>query len=111
MTETADVRMHLASMQGGEFPYKSQRCCFIEQSGEELGQLRSMDDKRAAVHRAVAGDSRILAVWPGEYRSDLFWLDDLTSFALALGCAAGGKEPARLNCGDCRRAQLPATFR
>lgn len=35
----------------------------------------------AAVKRAAAGLSRIFAVWPGKWESDVFWVDDLAPLA------------------------------
>ncbi|MDT0438999.1 MULTISPECIES: hypothetical protein [Streptomyces] len=42
-------------------------------------------DQRAAYERAVAGKSRLFAVWPGQWSSDLFEVDDLDEFAKAHG--------------------------
>lgn len=38
-----------------------------------------------AYRRAAAGEIRLYAVWPGEYSSDLFEIDDLNAFADAFG--------------------------
>ena len=59
--------------------------CYIEQRGEQLIQCSSRPEIREAVQRALAGQSRIVAVWPGQYRSDLFLIDDLDALALAVG--------------------------
>ncbi len=34
---------------------------------------------------AVAGASRLFAVWPGNWSSDLFAIDDLDAYVLAVG--------------------------
>ncbi|WP_430495958.1 hypothetical protein ACQRWP_16900 [Micromonospora trifolii] len=38
-----------------------------------------------AYERAVAGTSRLFAVWPGNYSSDLFAIDDLDAYAVQSG--------------------------
>lgn len=58
--------------------------CYIRQYGTELTQLRTRDEAREAVRRAIEGNGRILAVWPGQYRSDLFLIDDLPALAQAI---------------------------
>ncbi|MEU6034362.1 hypothetical protein ABZ801_03055 [Actinomadura sp. NPDC047616] len=35
--------------------------------------------------RALAGESRLFAAWPGNWRSDLFVIDDLDQYARAFG--------------------------
>ena len=55
--------------------------CYIEQCGEELTQCSTRGELRDAVLRAVAGQSRVLAVWPGRWKSDLFEIDDLVALA------------------------------
>ncbi|MET9801135.1 hypothetical protein [Streptomyces sp. NPDC006368] len=42
-------------------------------------------DDRAAYERALAGTSRLFAVWPGEWSSHLFVIDDLDEYAKAHG--------------------------
>jgi hypothetical protein len=37
----------------------------------------------AAIASATAGRCDIVAVWPGEHRSDLFLIDDLDALAVA----------------------------
>jgi len=39
----------------------------------------------AAYQRALAGESRLFAVWPGNWRSDLFAIDDLDQYARGIG--------------------------
>jgi len=46
-----------------------------------IKQLSTKNDKNQAYLNAKAGTSKILAVWPGQWRSDLFIIDDLESFA------------------------------
>ena len=44
-------------------------------------QLSTICEKRSAYINAQAGISKILAVWPGRWRSDLFIIDDLDAFS------------------------------
>jgi len=47
----------------------------------DIKQLSTKNEKFQAYLNAKAGVSKILAVWPGQWRSDLFIVDDLDSFA------------------------------
>lgn len=66
----------------GCFPYRSKLVCYMELSNDgNIKQLSSQNEKIQAYLNAKAGTSKILAVWPGQWRSDLFIIDDLESFA------------------------------
>lgn len=66
------------------FPYTSQRVCYIERHPNGmLHQIRTKAQMTAAVQMAKDGEIDIVAVWPGEYRSDLFVIDDLDALAAA----------------------------
>jgi hypothetical protein len=71
-----------AAASGRDFPYAASTTCYIEV--HEDGTV-THGDQRAAYERAVAGKSRLFAVWPGQWSSDLFEIDDLDEFAKALG--------------------------
>lgn len=63
------------------FPYGSPRVCFMELSPNgDLKQLSTQQEKVGAYIRASTGKSKIVAVWPGQWRSDLFIIDDLDAF-------------------------------
>ena len=65
----------------GCFPYRSKLVCYMELSNEgDIKQLSTRDAKFQAYLNAKAGVSKILAVWPGQWRSDLFIVDELDSF-------------------------------
>ena len=69
----------------GCFPYSSQVVCFMELfPNGEIKQLNNDVDKFEAYCNANQGKSKIVAVWPGKWRSDLFIIDDLEEFAEAL---------------------------
>ena len=59
--------------------------CYIEQyktdGGDEITQCSTRAEIRGAVRRSLAGQSRILAVWPGQWSSDLFEIDDIEALA------------------------------
>ncbi|GAA4670490.1 hypothetical protein [Streptomyces youssoufiensis] len=71
-----------AAQVGKAFPYAARTTCYIEV--HEDGTVTHGDD-RAAYQRAVAGKSRLFAVWPGEWSSHLFVIDDLDEYAKAHG--------------------------
>jgi len=71
-----------AAATGGDFPYDVPTTCYIEV--HEDGTLSQGMD-RAAHQRAVDGRSRLFAVWPGRWSSDLFAIDDLDACARAIG--------------------------
>lgn len=66
----------------GCFPYRSKLVCYMELTNDgSIKQLSTKSEKIQAYLNAKAGISKILAVWPGQWRSDLFIIDDLDSFA------------------------------
>jgi hypothetical protein len=71
-----------AAAAGSDFPYTSSTTCYIEV--HEDGQVTHGTD-REAYERAVAGKSRLYAVWPGQWSSHLFEIDDLDEYARAHG--------------------------
>jgi hypothetical protein len=80
-----------SSKESGAFPYGYPgMVCYMEMRAGELTQLGTRDVMRDAVRRAQAGDSTIYAVWPGQYRSDLFIIDDLAALAIAVGVQVVG---------------------
>lgn len=71
-----------AGAMGTEFPYRLRTMCYIEVHKDgQVTHGRDADTYR----RATAGESRLFAVWPGEWSSDLFAIDDLDQYARAFG--------------------------
>jgi len=67
----------------GCFPYGSKLVCFMElQPNGTLTQLVTKQQKVDAYFNADVGKSQIVAVWPGQWRSDLFIIDDLEAFSI-----------------------------
>lgn len=71
-----------AKASGKDFPYNSKTVCFIEVG--KAGKVTQGADLDA-YRRAVAGESTLYAVWPGNWSSDLFVIDDLDEYARAVG--------------------------
>ena len=71
------------------FPYTERRCCLIEVRKdnliEQITHYRKMDldEVKNAYLRAVNKESVLYYVWPGNYTSDLFIVDDLDQFLKA----------------------------
>ena len=68
---------------GPSFPYSSKRVCYIlvknDGSVEQLTHLRGDSDKNLDACKLVEdGKAQIYAAWPGQYRSDLFIIDDIS---------------------------------
>ena len=63
------------------FPYYRQDVCFFEAYPDgTLSQLHTKTEKREAAERMAQGKCKIYAVWPGQWRSDLFEIDDLLAY-------------------------------
>ncbi|GAB2992026.1 hypothetical protein LWP59_33845 [Amycolatopsis acidiphila] len=71
-----------AASTGNDFPYKAKTVCYIEVGKD--GKV-TQGGGRESYDRALAGECQLYAVWPGEWRSDLFIIDDLDEYARALG--------------------------
>ena len=74
------------------FPYRGSLVCYL--SLDAAGSLTQVghdfSSAAEAYRRAAAGEIRLYAVWPGEYSSDLFEIDDLNAFADAFWRGAAG---------------------
>jgi len=76
-----------SAKQTENFPYRSATVCYIEvdNSGKVSQVSNSIASISASYHNAINGQVRIYAVWPGNYRSDLFEIDNLDALADAFG--------------------------
>lgn len=75
------VNIMRSAKESGCFPYSSKRVCYIEVFPDgTVKQVSSDQEKRDAFENVLCQKSRLLAVWPGQWRSDLFVIDDLESF-------------------------------
>ena len=77
----SEKRKMRSAKESGCFPYGSKLVCFMELwPNGDLIQLSSKHEKREACFHAMGGQSNVVAVWPGNWRSDLFIVDDLEAF-------------------------------
>ena len=69
------------------FPYSAKTVCYIEvdKNGQVTQLPHDSASMTAAYDNAIHHKSTIYAVWPGNYRSDLFIIDDLHALAAAFG--------------------------
>lgn len=67
---------------GPEFPYTLRTMCCIEVGPDGV---ITWGGGKAAYERALRGQSRLYAVWPGTWASHLFLIDDLDEFGRAFG--------------------------
>lgn len=74
------------------FPYNAQTTCYIKIDSED-GTVTTGKPTQADLDSCSAGDLQILAAWPGQWRTDLFVIDDVAACARALGLVAPGAEP------------------
>ncbi|MGK5530641.1 hypothetical protein [Streptomyces sp. URMC 129] len=76
------MRPRSAKEAGRSFPYKASTTCYIEVWNDGT-VTHGTDD--GTYRRALTGESRLFAVWPGEWSSHLFLIDDLDEYARAVG--------------------------
>lgn len=71
-----------AAALGADFPYQMRTMCYIEIGAD--GSVTWGSDV-GAYRRARAGESNLYAVWPGEWASHLFVIDDFDQYARGMG--------------------------
>lgn len=70
-----------SAKEAGCFPYSSKQVCYIEVFPDgQIRQLCNSQEKLDAYFNAHCGSSKIIAVWPGQWRSDMFIIDDLEAY-------------------------------
>ena len=69
------------------FPYDLKTTCYIlvKNNGDVSQVAHNNSELKAAYDLVINGEAVLYAVWPGTYRSDLFIIDDINSFADAVG--------------------------
>ena len=72
-----------ATESGKDFPYRSRTVCYLEVAGD--GAVRWSNNGQEVYHRALSSSSRFYAVWPGEWSSHLFAIDDVAELGRGLG--------------------------
>ena len=76
-----------SAKEAGNFPYRMSTVCYFEVDSD--GNVKRIPHKNKsdiehvleALKRAEQGMTTIYAVWPGNWSSDLFIIDDLEEFA------------------------------
>ena len=74
-----------------DFPFTARHCCLFEIKNngeiEQIKHYRKMDYDNVlnAYKRVINNKSKLYYVWPGQYTSDLFEVDDLTAFSSSFG--------------------------
>lgn len=80
-----DVRPRLTSA-APNFPHSWPKAiCYFTVTNGNVMTVRTRDEMRAAVKAAQLGLLLIYAVWPGQWRTDLFLVDDVDVLAAELG--------------------------
>ena len=72
-----------------EFPWNEKTISYIyfdkNLNSYQVGSNRDISHENA-YQLAKSGEGKIIAVWPGNYRSDAFLIDDLNLYGLQFGC-------------------------
>ena len=75
----------MENLTGGTPPVRYLPCvvpCKLYFATGEIKQLTTYHDKIEGYVHAQSGISKLFAVWPGHWRSDLFIIDDLEAFRI-----------------------------
>lgn len=80
-----------SAKKSGNFPYRMSTVCYFEV--DKKGNVNQIPHKNKcdldgvikAYQKASNGDTKLYAVWPGNWSSDLFIIDDLKEFADSFG--------------------------
>lgn len=69
------------------FPYRSKQICYfqVDKNGEVSQLQPNISEMETAYQSASLGNTTIYAVQPGDYKSDLFIIDDINILADAFG--------------------------
>lgn len=67
----------------GWFPYGATTVCCFEVWGD--GRIQQVERTKSSMcesyERVKSGETKMYAVWPGQWRSDLFIIDDIEEWA------------------------------
>ena len=78
------VNLRKSSEVDTDFPYKSDRVCYIlVMSDGSVTSPRLVGERKRAARALRDGDGQLFAAWPGQYRTDLFEIDDVEAFVNA----------------------------
>ena len=71
-----------SEVKGERFPYDSKHVCYIEKTKDgEIKQVGTyVNERRSVYYRVKYEGSTLYGVWPGEWTSDLFFIDDIETY-------------------------------
>lgn len=72
------------------FPYMSATVCYIEVKPDGTTNQVNRSELKEVYERVSNGESKLYCAWPGNYRTDLFEIDDMADFADAFGFERAG---------------------
>lgn len=72
--------LRLASEVSIGFPYRAGDTAYVVIADGQISSPQYVSDRRAAAKALRDGKAQVFAVWPGDYRSDLFVIDDPSEF-------------------------------
>ena len=81
------------------FPYRAATTCYIKVNADNAA-VTTGTPTQADLDSCAAGDLQIFAAWPGQWRTDLFIVDDLQACALALGLVPPTQTAATPRCRE-----------
>lgn len=87
-TKKRKITVHDSIRLSSEAPFPhcwDTKLCYFELRGGEVIKPQGRNAVRDAVRRAHSGESLLFCAWPGQWRTDLFVIDDLENAAKALG--------------------------
>ncbi|WP_193602767.1 hypothetical protein [Mycobacteroides abscessus] len=87
-TKKLEITVDDSIRRSSEAPFPhcwDRKLCYFELRNGEVISPEGRAAVRDAVRRAYAGESLLFCAWPGQWRTDLFVIDDLKTAAEALG--------------------------
>jgi hypothetical protein len=73
-----------SSVEDGGFPYRGKTIAYVVVTMDgEISNPQYVGERRSATEALRDGQAQVFAVWPGQYRSDLFVIDDPKAFSAA----------------------------
>ena len=75
-------RMKARKASESPFPYTSKHICYfgVDKEGNVYWIGNSKSERHSAVPYVKSGEWKLFSVWPGQWRSDLFEIDDISKF-------------------------------
>lgn len=64
------------------FPYKSKLMCYIEVYND--GTVNQVQISSSVINRLESGKSKLYCAWPGQWKTDLFKIENITALKKAV---------------------------